>query len=45
MGGGAEPTSGAATLAWEDPVDPWLEEAVELTGMGFNLASVAASTM
>jgi hypothetical protein len=50
-GGGAEPITGAATLAWEDPGDPWLEEvedavdAVEMTGMGHNLASVAASTM
>ena len=44
MGGGAEPIAGAATLAWEDADDPWLEDAVEMTGMGFNLAYVAAST-
>jgi len=40
VGGGAGPV----TLAWGDPVDPWLEDAVDMTGMGFNLAFVAAST-
>ena len=34
----------AATLAWEDTDDPWLEDAVEMSGMGFNLAYVVAST-
>lgn len=44
MGGIAELIARAATLAWEDPDDPWLEDAAEVTGMGFNLAFVAAST-
>jgi hypothetical protein len=44
VGGGAESIAGAAALPWEDADDPWLEDALELAGMGFNPASVAGST-
>jgi hypothetical protein len=44
VGGGPELKAGAATLPWEDADDPWLEDAFEMAGMGFNPASVAGST-